>query len=73
MNSPKHYNAGKFECIEVMAEVFGIEQTQTLCVLNAFKYLWRCDHKENRVKDVEKAHWYLKKFKELELIKKSKL
>lgn len=73
VNHPDHYNAGKFECIEVMAEVFGIEDTQTFCHMNAFKYLWRCKHKGNCEKDVGKAHWYLKKSKELELIKKSKL
>lgn len=72
VNHPDHYNAGKFECIEIMAEVFGIEATQTFCRLNAFKYLWRSDHKGNRVKDVEKAHWYLKKFIELELVKNGK-
>ena len=26
---------------------------------NVFKYLWRCDHKDNRLQDLRKAKWYL--------------
>ena len=71
VNHPDHYNNGKYECIEVMAEIFGIEKTQTFCELNAFKYLWRSEHKGKKAVDVDKANWYLNKYKELEERKKT--
>lgn len=37
VNHPSHYNQGKFECIDVMAETFGKESTKRFCLLNAFK------------------------------------
>ena len=46
VNHPTHYETGKFECIEVMQEVFGTEAVQNFCVCNAFKYLYR--HAANR-------------------------
>lgn len=66
VNHPEHYNVGKYECIDVMVELFGIEATQNFCELNAFKYLWRGDRKQNKSKDIEKAKWYLDKYLELE-------
>lgn len=65
VNHPKHYNSGKIECIDAMVEAFGIEATQHFCLLNAFKYIWRCQHK-NGIEDIDKAQWYLSKCKELE-------
>lgn len=65
VNSPRHYNQGKFECIDVMVETFGKEATQDFCLLNAFKYVWRTGEK-NGVEDVKKARWYLDKYLELE-------
>lgn len=64
VNHPAHYETGKYECIEVMQEVFGIEAVQNFCLLNAFKYLYRTTRK-NGVEDIEKAAWYLDKWKEL--------
>lgn len=62
---PAHYNHGKYECIDVMAENFGKEATQHFCLLNAFKYIWRSDYK-NGTQDIKKAVWYLDKYLELE-------
>lgn len=56
---PNHYNSGKYECIEVMKEVFGDEAVKLFCVMNAFKYLWRYN-KKNGEEDVAKACNYLK-------------
>ena len=53
---PNHYN-GKYECIEVMRDVFGDEAVKTFCKLNAFKYLWRAS-KKNGDEDLEKAYYY---------------
>lgn len=68
VNHPQHYKQGKFECIDVMVEMFGVEQTKAFCVLNAFKYIYRCEHKGKKSEDLSKAAWYLDKFRELEEI-----
>lgn len=56
---PNHYNSGKYECIEVMREIFGKEAVKLFCAMNAFKYLWRYN-KKNGEEDVAKACNYLK-------------
>ena len=63
VNHPKHYN-GKFECIDVMQDVFGVDELKTFCKVNAFKYLYRCNNK-NGDEDIQKANWYLNKYIEL--------
>ena len=67
VNHPSHYETGKFECIEVMQEVFGTAAVMSFCKCNAFKYIYRMDRK-NGDEDVRKAIWYLNKY--LELTKK---
>ena len=62
VNHPSHYSNGKYECIEVMTEIFGIEATQNFCVLNAFKYLWRGDHKGKKAEDIKKRVGILMNF-----------
>ena len=64
INHPDRYAGGKFECIEVMADVFGKEAVKHFCLLNAFKYIWR-QEKKGGVHDVKKAIWYLNKYIEL--------
>ena len=65
VNHPSHYETGKFECIEVMQEVFGTEAVQNFCVCNAFKYLYR-HRRKNGKEDIEKAQWYINKYLALE-------
>lgn len=65
VNHPSHYETGKFECIDVMQEVFGKEAVQNFCLCNAFKYLYRTKRK-NGLEDVKKCRWYVDKFIELE-------
>lgn len=65
VNHPSHYQGNKYECIDVMQDVFGKEAVSDFCKLNAFKYLWRSDQK-NGLEDIEKCLWYLNKFIELE-------
>lgn len=66
INHPAHYEAGGYECEKVMEAVFGKEAVAVWSKLNAFKYLWRCDHKQQApTEDIEKAEWYLKKYLEL--------
>lgn len=64
VNNPAHYNTGRFECIDVMEETQGIEETKHFCICNAFKYLYRHNNK-NGDEDIKKAHWYLTKYLEL--------
>lgn len=64
VNHPKHYETGKYECIDVMIETQGIEAVKNFCICNAFKYLYRHENK-NGVEDVRKAKWYLDKYLEL--------
>ena len=63
VNHPNHYNQGKFEVIEVI-EDWGLGFN----LGNAIKYIGRCEHKENKKQDLEKALWYIKR--ELENITK---
>lgn len=64
VNHPDRYAGGKFECIDVMLDVFGADAVKHFCILNAFKYLWRSE-KKNGVEDIRKAVWYLNKYIEL--------
>jgi hypothetical protein len=64
VNHPSHYNNGKYECLDVMIDVFGKEAVQTFCLLNAFKYVWRSKQK-NGMEDIQKANFYLTKYEEL--------
>ena len=64
INHPKRYAGGKYECIDVMTDVFGVDAVKSFCKLNAFKYLWR-EQNKNGVEDIQKAVWYLNKYLEL--------
>lgn len=65
VNHPDHYKSGKYECIDVMSEIYGVDKTLDFCLLNAFKYLWRSTSKENFRQDLAKAKWYIDKCLEL--------
>ena len=57
---PGHYGANDgYQCIEAMLQTFGKDATKIFCKLNAFKYLWRSDHKDKEQQDIEKAYRYL--------------
>ena len=65
VNHPQHYT-GSIECIDAMLQQFGKEQVKSFCLLNAFKYLFRCNKKHNTpIEDVRKAIWYLNKYIEI--------
>jgi hypothetical protein len=61
---PSHYTQGGIQCIEAMEAAFGKEAVEDFCICNAFKYIWRSKLK-NGIQDIEKAEWYLNKYKEL--------
>ena len=56
VNHPKHYTShpSGVECIT-------ITEHMNFLLGNAVKYIWRADLKDNDVKDLEKAIWYLKR------------
>jgi len=45
VNHPPHYKKGSIECIDAIE--------------SAFKYIWRADHKDANIQDLDKAIWYL--------------
>lgn len=68
VNHPPHYETGRFECIDVMCEVFGTETVRDFCLCNAFKYVYRCKMKHSTpTEDIDKAIWYLNKYQSLGL------
>lgn len=58
VNHPSHYETGKYECIEVMEEVFGVDAVKDFCICNTFKYLYR-HRRKGGYEDLQKARWYL--------------
>ena len=64
VSHPSHYTHGGIECIDAMESAFGKEAVSHFCICNAFKYVFRHEHKNGK-EDIEKAEWYLKKYKEL--------
>lgn len=64
VNSPPHYTNGEIECIDAMIASQGIDAVKDFCICNAFKYIWRTKYK-NGIEDIDKAIWYLNKYKEL--------
>lgn len=67
VDHPTHYE-GKFECIDEMMSLFGIEAVKSFCRCNVYKYRFRANRK-NGDEDIQKAHWYMTKLKELEEMK----
>lgn len=54
VNHPPHYNAGRFEVIDVIED-----WRLNFHLGNALKYIARADHKGDSIQDLRKALWYL--------------
>lgn len=66
VNHPFHYT-GNIECINAMEQQFGKDAILNFCLLNSFKYLWRCRKKHSSpIEDIKKSIWYLNKYIEIE-------
>ena len=65
VNSPQHYNIDGLECIDAMLKLYGKDAVLNFCMLNSFKYQWRCNNKGNCKQDLQKSRWYLNKYLEL--------
>lgn len=61
VNHPAHYQNNGKECIDLMKEKYGLRATINFCILNAFKYIFRCGKKEGNpdYQELNKAEWYL--------------
>lgn len=59
VNHPKHYTTGKYECIDVI-EDWGLGYH----LGNTIKYICRHDKKGTPLEDIDKAIWYLKRYRE---------
>lgn len=56
VSHPNHYNQGRYETIDV------IEDWELGFNLgNALKYISRCEYKNNKKQDLEKALWYIQR------------
>lgn len=64
VNHPNHYTNGAMECIDEIVEVFGNEVAAHFCLGNVWKYRYRALSK-NGQQDMDKSHWYMKKYLEL--------
>lgn len=64
VNHPAHYQ-GKYECIDEMIALFGVEAVKAFCKCNVYKYRYRAKAK-NGDEDIAKAEWYMGKLMELE-------
>lgn len=59
INRPEHYTYGRFECIDVIADVTtGLSGVKAFCLGNVLKYIWRYRFK-NGSEDLQKARFYL--------------
>ena len=63
VNHPFHYQ-GKYECIDEMVALFGVDAVRHFCMCNVYKYRFRASRK-NGPEDIEKAEWYMGKLMEL--------
>lgn len=64
VNSPAHYGMGAVECIDAIQSALTEEQFIGFLKANCLKYLWRSEHKSNRMQDIKKAKWYLNKLEQ---------
>lgn len=58
VDHPEHYNQTKYECIEEMIHLFGIEAVKGFCRCNIYKYKYRANFK-NGEEDLKKADKYM--------------
>jgi hypothetical protein len=59
INHPPHYTVGGIETIDYMKAKSTTEEFRGHLRLTALKYLSRMGHKDDSLKDLKKAQWYL--------------
>ena len=58
--NPNHYKTGDVEAIEAIKSSMTQEAFYGYLKGNVLKYVWRFE-KKNRLEDLKKANWYLKR------------
>ena len=63
VNSPEHYklNHDGIECIDAIHATMSPTAFCEYLRGTVLKYIWRCNYKEDKLKDLCKAQWYLEK------------
>lgn len=60
VNSPAHYTKGQFETIDVVEDIIQFyPPVEAHCAAEVIAYLSRAPHKGTKLKDLQKAQWYL--------------
>jgi len=67
-----YYDAGGIETIEIIKAKLGVDGFKHFCHGNALKYLSRAQHKEDPMRDFEKAQYYIKLWMEIKPTKEIK-
>ena len=65
VNHPPHYQGNGVECIAAIESALGPEGFIAFLRGQVIKYLWRLEHKGNRLQDAQKAKWYQDKLVEV--------
>lgn len=58
VNHPPHYRQGDIECIDAIKSALG-DGFKYYLQGSIIKYIWRFEHKQNPVQDLQKSSWYL--------------
>jgi hypothetical protein len=61
VNHPPHYTQTGIECIDAIKAALGADGFHAYCKGQVLKYLWRAEHKGNRIEDLRKAQWYMER------------
>jgi hypothetical protein len=59
VNHPPHYTRGGIETLDVIRAKMSSDRFQGYLMGNVLKYLLRCEYKEKRIEDINKAQFYL--------------
>jgi len=60
VNHPAHYMSSNAQCdCGRFIECIDVTRHMNFNIGNAVKYIWRADHKGNKIEDIQKAIWYL--------------
>ena len=59
--NPEYYKDGDIECIDALETVASLNSVreEIPSQMNAIKYLWRYNNKENPFRDIQKTLWYV--------------
>jgi len=58
VNHPSHYGSGVYEVIKILEH---FDKTLSFSLLNALKYIMRCELKGNKQQDLKKAIFYIQR------------